>query len=79
MYRYVIDDVINQVRGDFEDMGIDESILQELQRVWKKTNVVVVALSNYLFSLGNQRLLDLVLLILDLKTMNIMRMNAEQT
>lgn len=33
MYRYVIDEVINQVRGDFEDMGIDESVLQELQRV----------------------------------------------
>lgn len=33
VYRYVIDDVINQVRGDFEDMGIDDSILQELQRV----------------------------------------------
>ncbi len=36
MYRYVIDEVINQVRGDFEDMGIDESVLQELQRVRKK-------------------------------------------
>lgn len=34
----MIDDVINQVRGDFEDMGIDESILQELQRVKKKNN-----------------------------------------
>ncbi|CEJ04858.1 hypothetical protein RMCBS344292_18809 [Rhizopus microsporus] len=33
VYRYVIDEVINQVRGDFEDMGIDESVLQELQRV----------------------------------------------
>jgi uncharacterized protein (UPF0335 family) len=36
VYRYVIDEVINQVRGDFEDMGIDESVLQELQRVRKK-------------------------------------------
>ncbi|CAO3696766.1 unnamed protein product [Rhizopus stolonifer] len=35
VYGYVIDDVINQVRGDFEDMGIDESILQELQRSWE--------------------------------------------
>ncbi|KAI9483737.1 MAG: transcription factor IIA, alpha/beta subunit [Benjaminiella poitrasii] len=35
VYRYVIDDVINQVRGDFEDMGIDDSILQELQRSWE--------------------------------------------
>ncbi|SAL98420.1 hypothetical protein [Absidia glauca] len=32
VYRYVIDDVINQVRGEFEDMGIDEAVLQELQR-----------------------------------------------
>lgn len=35
VYRYVIDDVINQVRGDFEDMGIDEAVLQELQRSWE--------------------------------------------
>jgi transcription initiation factor TFIIA large subunit len=35
VYRYVIDEVINQVRGDFEDMGIDESVLQELQRSWE--------------------------------------------
>ncbi|KAI8374944.1 transcription factor IIA, alpha/beta subunit [Choanephora cucurbitarum] len=35
VYRFVIDDVINQVRGDFEDMGIDDSILQELQRSWE--------------------------------------------
>ncbi|KAI8997438.1 transcription factor IIA, alpha/beta subunit [Pilobolus umbonatus] len=35
VYRYVIDDVINQVRDDFEDMGIDDSILQELQRSWE--------------------------------------------
>ncbi|OZJ03606.1 hypothetical protein BZG36_03691 [Bifiguratus adelaidae] len=33
--RFVIDDVISQVRSDFEDMGIDESILQELQRSWE--------------------------------------------
>ncbi|CAO3681065.1 unnamed protein product [Rhizopus microsporus] len=35
VYRYVIDEVINQVRGDFEDMGIDEFVLQELQRSWE--------------------------------------------
>ncbi|KAI8087245.1 transcription factor IIA, alpha/beta subunit [Thamnidium elegans] len=35
VYRFVIDDVINQVRGDFEDMGIDDAILQELQRSWE--------------------------------------------
>ncbi|RUS14879.1 hypothetical protein BC937DRAFT_93196 [Endogone sp. FLAS-F59071] len=32
-YRYVIDDVIKNVRAEFEDMGIDDAILQELQRV----------------------------------------------
>jgi hypothetical protein len=37
VYRYVIDDVINQVRGEFEDMGIDEAVLQELQRVSRPT------------------------------------------
>ena len=25
--------MISQVRGEFEDMGIDEAVLQELQRV----------------------------------------------
>lgn len=39
MYRYVIDDVINQVRGEFEDMGIDDAVLQELQRVSQVTAV----------------------------------------
>jgi transcription initiation factor TFIIA large subunit len=33
VYRYVIDDVINNVRRDFEDMGVDETIMHELQRV----------------------------------------------
>jgi len=33
VYRHVIDDVINQVRGDFEEMGIDDNVLNELQRV----------------------------------------------
>lgn len=34
IYSTVIDDVINNVRGDFEDMGVDESILMELKRSW---------------------------------------------
>ncbi|KAG0230791.1 transcription factor IIA, alpha/beta subunit [Mortierella sp. GBAus27b] len=35
VYRYVIDDVINNVRRDFEDMGVDETIMHELQRSWE--------------------------------------------
>ncbi|KAF9923396.1 transcription factor IIA subunit alpha [Linnemannia zychae] len=35
VYRYVIDDVISNVRRDFEDMGVDETILHELQRSWE--------------------------------------------
>jgi transcription initiation factor TFIIA large subunit len=38
VYRHVIDDVINQVRGDFEEMGIDDNILNELQRVLCQDN-----------------------------------------
>ncbi|KAI8988843.1 transcription factor IIA, alpha/beta subunit [Pilobolus umbonatus] len=48
VYRYVIDDVINQVRDDFEDMGIDESILQELQRSWE-TKVARSRVANFGF------------------------------
>ncbi|CEP15919.1 hypothetical protein [Parasitella parasitica] len=48
VYRYVIDDVINQVRGDFEDMGIDDSILQELQRSWE-TKVARSRVANFGF------------------------------
>lgn len=50
----MIDDVINQVRGDFEDMGIDDAILQELQRVihpFLKNEPK----ANVFFSLGNQK------------------------
>ncbi|KAF9897218.1 transcription factor IIA subunit alpha, partial [Lobosporangium transversale] len=32
---FVIDDVITNVRRDFEDMGVDETILHELQRSWE--------------------------------------------
>ena len=33
VYRFVVDDVITNVRRDFEDMGVDETIMHELQRV----------------------------------------------
>ncbi|KAL1925692.1 uncharacterized protein VTP21DRAFT_575 [Calcarisporiella thermophila] len=36
VYRFVIDDVISNVRNDFEDMGIDEAVLMELQRSWEQ-------------------------------------------
>ncbi|KAG0100159.1 hypothetical protein BGZ93_003863 [Podila epicladia] len=35
VYRFVIDDVIANVRRDFEDMGVDETIMHELQRSWE--------------------------------------------
>jgi len=33
VYRGIIDDVINNVRQDFEEMGIEKEVLEELQRV----------------------------------------------
>ncbi|PWZ02144.1 hypothetical protein BCV70DRAFT_57783 [Testicularia cyperi] len=35
VYRSIIDDVINNVRQDFEDMGIEKEVLEELQRSWE--------------------------------------------
>ncbi|KAF8925942.1 transcription factor IIA, alpha/beta subunit [Dissophora ornata] len=35
VYRFVIDDVITNVRRDFEEMGVDEAIMHELQRSWE--------------------------------------------
>lgn len=35
MYRTIIDDVINNVRQDFEEMGIEKEVLEELQRSWE--------------------------------------------
>lgn len=32
-YRTIIDDVIANVRQDFEDVGIEKEVLEELQRV----------------------------------------------
>ncbi|KAF7729364.1 transcription factor IIA subunit alpha [Apophysomyces ossiformis] len=49
VYRFVIDDVINQVRGEFEDMGIDESVLLELQRSWE-TKVARSRVANFGFA-----------------------------
>ncbi|PWN53768.1 TFIIA-domain-containing protein [Violaceomyces palustris] len=34
-YRNIIDDVISNVRQDFEDMGIEKEVLEELQRSWE--------------------------------------------
>ena len=33
-FRHIIDDVITNVRQDFEDMGIEKEVLEELQRSW---------------------------------------------
>ncbi|KAJ1916805.1 transcription factor IIA subunit alpha, partial [Mycoemilia scoparia] len=35
IYRHVIDDVIRNVQRDFEDSGVDPSVLEELQRSWE--------------------------------------------
>ena len=35
-YRTIIDDVIANVRQDFEDVGIEKEVLEELQRVRSK-------------------------------------------
>ncbi|KAF9929755.1 Cyclin-dependent kinase 2 [Mortierella alpina] len=34
MIEFVVDDVITNVRRDFEDMGVDETIMHELQRIF---------------------------------------------
>lgn len=47
VYRHVIDDVINQVRGDFEEMGIDDNVLNELQRSWE-TKVARSRVANFM-------------------------------
>ncbi|KAI8328888.1 transcription factor IIA, alpha/beta subunit [Chlamydoabsidia padenii] len=49
VYRYVIDDVIIQVRSEFEDMGIDDAVLQELQRSWE-TKVARSRVANFGFN-----------------------------
>ncbi|GAA94602.1 hypothetical protein E5Q_01254 [Mixia osmundae IAM 14324] len=35
VYRQTIDSTINAVRGDFEEMGIEDAVLEELQRLWE--------------------------------------------
>ncbi|SJX62244.1 related to TOA1-transcription factor TFIIA-L [Sporisorium reilianum f. sp. reilianum] len=35
VYRSIIDDVINNVHQDFEEMGIEKEVLEELQRSWE--------------------------------------------
>ncbi|WFD32099.1 transcription factor IIA subunit alpha [Malassezia sp. CBS 17886] len=34
-FRHIIDDVIANVRQDFEDMGIEKEVVEELQRSWE--------------------------------------------
>jgi transcription initiation factor TFIIA large subunit len=35
VYRTIIDDVIHQVRPEFEQIGVEEAVLQELLRLWE--------------------------------------------
>ncbi len=50
VYRWVISDVIDKVSMDFAHLGIDESILNELQQSWEQkllaTNVVSIPVDN---------------------------------
>lgn len=45
-YRLVIDDVIANVRQDFEDMGIEREVLEELQRVSSASLCTAFAMLN---------------------------------
>ncbi|CAI2171075.1 6957_t:CDS:2 [Funneliformis geosporum] len=36
VYNSVIRDVIDNVKKDFEDNGVDESVLKDLERIWEK-------------------------------------------
>lgn len=36
VYEIIVDSVINEVREDFENAGIDEQTLQDLKRVWQE-------------------------------------------
>ncbi|GAA6018187.1 hypothetical protein JCM10207_002861 [Rhodosporidiobolus poonsookiae] len=35
VYRTVIDDVITQIRPEFDQLGVEEAVLQELLRLWE--------------------------------------------
>ncbi|GAA5948633.1 hypothetical protein JCM3765_004950 [Sporobolomyces pararoseus] len=35
VYRTIIDDVVHQVRPEFEQIGVEEAVLQELLRLWE--------------------------------------------
>ncbi|KAJ1926502.1 transcription factor IIA subunit alpha [Tieghemiomyces parasiticus] len=35
IYQHVINEVISAIQGEFEDHGVDEAVLQELQRSWE--------------------------------------------
>ncbi|GAA6034490.1 hypothetical protein JCM8097_005355 [Rhodosporidiobolus ruineniae] len=35
VYRTIIDDVITQVRPEFDQIGVEEAVLQELLRLWE--------------------------------------------
>ncbi|CAG8474494.1 8201_t:CDS:2 [Ambispora leptoticha] len=56
VYRGVIEDVIENVKKDFDDMGLDESILTELKRSWEqKVGMGTRAPNNWENSYGQDR------------------------
>ncbi|PWA02397.1 hypothetical protein BB558_001486 [Smittium angustum] len=46
IYQQVIEDVIRNVQRDFEDTGVDISVLQELQRLWE-TKIIQSRVTNF--------------------------------
>lgn len=35
MYRQIMSSVVDSVRGDFDEVGVDEAVLNELLRSWE--------------------------------------------
>ncbi|CCC69168.1 hypothetical protein NCAS_0C01780 [Naumovozyma castellii] len=46
VYELIVDSVINEVREDFENAGIDEQTLQDLKRVWQ-TKLTETKVTNF--------------------------------
>ncbi|OLY78398.1 Transcription initiation factor IIA large subunit [Smittium mucronatum] len=46
IYQQVIDDVVRSVQRDFDDSGVDISVLQELQRLWE-TKIIQSRVTSY--------------------------------
>lgn len=47
LYRYVVDDVIKNIRVEFLNEGVDEQVLSELQQYWETKLIQSGAISSY--------------------------------